>query len=108
MLTVFWSGRGYVAALIIGAVLLATEYITEQWYGDEMLYQSEWWPITMALFISGALVHFLNRKLLGAEYLEHPANKRHTLFFIDLKHWPPILLVLGVLFGLYVGTVGPL
>ena len=104
---VIWSGLGFLVAVITFLLLLTAEYLTESLLQDESYYQTHGWPKLLAFFIAGAVVwalgRYLNRrqgkvmieKETGKEVLINP---NHSLFFIRMEYWGPILLVLGIFF----------
>lgn len=72
---------------------LATESVT----GDHGYYQREGLPLTGALCLAGALC------LVAGTVLRRGGQvplRAHTLFFIPMQAWAPILVALGV--GVYV------
>jgi hypothetical protein len=103
---IIWSGLGCLVAVIAFLMLLLTEYVTETVFRDDSYYQNHGWPKLLALALAGAVVWFLGTYLnqkqgrvlidkeSGREFLSKPD---HSLFFIRMEYWGPILLVIGIL-----------
>ena len=106
MTMIIWSGLGFLVALITFLFLLVAEYASESLFGDASYFQNHGWPKLMAFFISGVLVwllgSYLNNKQgkvmiekeTGQEFFMKP---NHSLFFIRMEYWGPILLILGII-----------
>jgi hypothetical protein len=104
---IIWSGLGFLVAVITFLLLLTAEYATESLFQDESYYQAHGWPKLLAFFLAAVVVwplgKFLNRrqgkvvieKETGKEVLVKP---NHSLFFIRIEYWGPILLILGIVF----------
>ena len=102
---IIWSGHGYLVAVLVFVVSLLMELGTESAFGDEAFYQREAWPLASALLIAGALSFAiglaLNRERIRVdpitldEFVVPPGN--HSLFFIKMQWWGPILLVISVI-----------
>jgi hypothetical protein len=87
--------------------LILTELIVESMTHDQSYYQAHGWPKLLAFWIAAALVFVLSRwldrqpgramidKATGQEVV---IKKRHALFFIPVRSWPYIFLVLGLIF----------
>ena len=111
---VIWKGLGFLVAIIAFAALLLTEIVSEGLTGDEQFYQENSWVILVGMLIAAVLTYGLYRLLLrqkgrvvidketGQEIVLRPS---HSLFFVDVKWWPAILVVLGVVFAV-VGVAG--
>ncbi len=104
---IIWNGLGFLVAVIVFILLLAAEYVTEWMFADDSYYQAHGWPKLLAFFIATAMIWplgiYLNRKE-GKVLIEKATGKEvlikpnHSLFFIRMEYWGPILLVLGVIF----------
>jgi hypothetical protein len=104
---VIWSGLGFLVAVIAFASLLLTAYATGVLLGDAAYYQTHGWPKLVAFLIAGAAVWVVGIRLnegqgrvmidkkTGREVVLKP---HHSLFFIKMEYWGPILLGLGVIF----------
>ena len=105
---VIWSGRGFWVAVITAGCLVLSELLTESAFYDGSYYQAHGWPKLAGFLVAAALVKYvivpeegsgarltLNEST-GKEIGQEPTN---TLFFIPVKYWPIILVVLGVIFS---------
>ena len=100
-----WRGLGILVVVAAFASLVVTESVTEFMLGDDTYYQAHGWPRLVALFVAGAaswrLGTYLNKrpgrvlldKGTGHEVLLKPD---HSLFFIRMEYWGPILVLLGI------------
>jgi hypothetical protein len=100
-------GWAFLVAVITFLLLLIAEYVIESLFGDDTYYQAHGWPKLLAFFLAGMVIWplgvYLNRKPgkvmiekeTGKEYLVKP---KHSLFFIPMEYWGPILLALGIIF----------
>ena len=104
---IFWSGRGYVVALIAFAFLLASEFMTQTYFGDPTYYQRSGWPKLAAFWVAGAWVWWLGirwkdkgvRTVIDKETRkEFEIGRKDSLFFVPIQFWGPILFALGVVF----------
>jgi ATP/ADP translocase len=104
---IIWSGLGFLVAAIAFLLLLIAEYVTESLFGDEFYYQAHGWPKLLAFFLAGMVIwplgKYLNSKQ-GKIMIEKETGKevlikpKHSLFFIPMEYWGPILLALGIIF----------
>ncbi len=92
-----WKGQGYLVAVFTFVASLLMELATESVTGDADYYQREGLPLALALTISGALSLVVGTLLRRGG--EVPLG-RHTLFFIPMQAWAPILVAIAV--GVYV------
>lgn len=83
-----WSGHGYLVAVITYGISLLTEVVTESAFADEQYYQREAWPLALALFAAGSVLLPIGRRLNSAD-----GYGRHSLFFLPVQWWGPILLM---------------
>jgi len=87
---IIWTGWGLLVAVFAFGSSLLMELITEKVTGDDDFYQTESWPLPVALIIAGVLTYIGDR-------LTHPDNaKYNTLFFIPMKYWAPILFIIAL------------
>ena len=103
---IIWSGWGFLVAVIVFGASLTMELVTEALFHDDLYYQSRSWPFALALALSGVIVWTLGKylharrarivtdKLTGQDLTLAP---RHTLFFIPMRYWGPLLLALSLL-----------
>ena len=101
-----WSGYGFLVAVITFASSLLVQLLVNAMAGDPTYYQSHRWPLMLALwFAAGAVWRTGDRlgskpeRVLVEQETGFPVRlrPRHTLFFIEMRYWGPILFVLGVL-----------
>jgi hypothetical protein len=104
---IIWSGLGFLVAVITFGCCLAAEYVVERTFHDDGYYQAHGWPKLIAFVVAAAVVWVVGRHLrrrqgrvlidpeTGSEVI---VGRKHTLFFIPVEYWPPILLVLGMIF----------
>ena len=104
---IIWKGRGFLVAVIAFACLLASEFLTERYFADDRYYQQHGWPKLAAFFLAGFIVWVITilwkdapgrvvvDKQTGTELV---LKKSHSLFFIPMKYWAPILFALGIVF----------
>jgi hypothetical protein len=89
------------------------EYVVEAVMQDEQFYQEQLWPLTVALIVAGVLSYLVgvkldrpsNRRLVDPETQEEVVvnTGSHSLFFIKMQWWGPILFLIGV--GVFVYRV---
>jgi hypothetical protein len=102
-----WSGLGFLVAVITFGCCLASEFLVEAAFHDDRYYQSHGWPKLIAFVVAAAVVGVVGRHLrrrqgrvlidpqTGSEVI---VGREHTFFFIPAEYWPPILLMLGMIF----------
>lgn len=102
---IIWSGFGFlVAVFVFGAAILCNLLFDAQ-FGAEY-YSSHKWTIGVAMFLGALpcwlLGSYLRKrqtktvvdKLTGQEMFVQRAS--HSLFFIPMHIWAPILVVIGI------------
>lgn len=102
---IIWSGRGFLVAVIAVGALLLTQLVVDSISGDENFYQKNSWPKTVAMLVA-ALLTFGLHKLLSQEKpkvlidqetgQEFEIHGNHSLFYIHVKWWPFIFVILGI------------
>jgi hypothetical protein len=99
MVHVIWKGKGWLVALITFICSLLAEIITQVITKDGAFYQTNPYPISIAVFISGLLTFYLANKLKSTVYKESKNNfhSSHSLFFIPINYWGWILIVISIL-----------
>lgn len=96
---VIWSGLGFIVALIGVFALVLTEKVSEALTSDPHFYQHHHWLITVAMSLAALLTYglhyFLGRR---AEKTAEGAAalRRHTLFFVAVRWWPVIFIIVGI------------
>jgi len=105
---IIWKGLGFLVAVITFLCLLLTEWSVERAFSDDNYYQAHGWPKLVGMLVAALLVwmmakYFDSRQTetrIDAETGEKItvlADHNHTLFFIPIRFWPPILIVLGII-----------
>lgn len=107
---VFWSGFGFLVAIIGMGSLVLAELVSESITGNERFYQETPWVPMTGMTLAAILTAGLNRVLLRKEpriLIDPETGERvtvggsHSLFLIPLRWWPRTFLVVGAL--LWVG-----
>jgi hypothetical protein len=104
---VIWSGLGFLVAVITFGCLLLTEFVAESAFHDGSYYQTHGWPKLVG-FLAAALIvwplgRYLNPKR-GRVLIDPESGRQvvfksgHTLFFVPMEYWGPVLVVLGIIF----------
>ena len=110
MCVIIWQGLGFLVAVIVFGCSLAANLILNATVGDGY-YDHHDWPFAVSLIFSAAICWFLGNHLrkrsdriaidkkTGNEFVVN--QSRHTLFFIPMHFWSPILLLIAlILFGI--------
>jgi hypothetical protein len=99
---IIWHGLGFLVAVIIFACSLAANLISNEKLGSGY-YDHHKWPFAISLLFSSAICWSLGDylrkrsdravidKRTGEEFVVN--QSKHTLFFIPMHWWGPILLV---------------
>lgn len=103
---IIWSGFGFLVAVIVFGSSLALNFAFNAWLGSGY-YDTHKWPLAISLFLSAVICWFLGSalrkrgsqtvidKATGQEMVLNRSN--HSLFFIPMHIWAPILAVIGVI-----------
>jgi hypothetical protein len=103
---IIWSGWGFLVAVFVLVASLAMELVTESLTHDDNFYQTQAWPLALALVIAGIATWFVGIYLnaRGARTVidkatgkELALGSRHHFFFIPMHYWGPALIVLAAL-----------
>jgi hypothetical protein len=86
---VIWSGKGFLAAVIVFGCSLAMEWFTETATKNDNYYQASSSALPLALVLGGAITSGI------ALALPREDRNRDTLFFILMIWWGPILAVIA-------------
>ncbi len=104
---IIWTGLGFLVAVITFGCCFAAECLVERAFHDDRYYQAHGWPKLVAFVVAAAVVGVVGRYLrrrqgrvlidpkTGDEVI---VGRQHTFFFIPVEYWPPILLILGIIF----------
>ena len=106
---IIYSGVGYLTFIIFIVPLVVLGSLLNR-LGIDILESPSWWPLH-SLIILGAILtfgigSFLNRKMLEETTFEKSGpvrvlRPRHTLYYIRMEYWGPILLVVYFAFIAY-------
>jgi hypothetical protein len=106
---IIWRGFGILVVVIAGAALVLTQLLGNALFGSGT-YEGHSGPLgTLALLLAAAIVWPLGRALnrRGARTLVDPATGQrvvlrpnHSLFFLPMEYWAPILGAGAVVWGL--------
>jgi len=100
---ILWKGKGILVLIITLIVAAIERLILNQFFGPTV-YESENWPIPLAITISAFIV-----TLLGIRLNYDPSNHRfdrsnkqplanpviHSLFWIRMEYWGILLFILS-------------
>ena len=99
-----WQGLGFLVPVILMAVTAAAQWLTDSWLGGGY-YDGHGVPQLFATALAAALVTAIGLYLRGRGQRlvvdkqtgqDLVLRRRHTLFFIPMEFWGPILLAVGV------------
>ena len=104
---IIWTGFGFLVAIIGFAALVLTELISESIAGNEQFYQQNSWLILVGMTVAAILTFGLH-KILSLKKPKIVIDKKsgeeieirgsHSLFFIQVKWWPIVFIILGFVF----------
>ena len=99
---ILYTGLGFLVFVFFIAPLVVIGAILFYGLGIDVLRSPSWWPLH-SLMILGAILTFvvgslLNRKMLEETTFEKSGpvrvlRPRHTLYYIRMEYWGPIVLV---------------
>ena len=102
---IVWAGKGIWAGVGIFLIMLAANYLTNVASGDNGYWDAHHWPMGCALlvcalfcFLFGSSLRKARAKvLIDTETAEQVViRQNHSLFFIPVFWWAPILAVIGI------------
>ncbi|HTY88152.1 MAG TPA: hypothetical protein VMB80_11855 [Candidatus Acidoferrum sp.] len=106
MIHIIWTGKGYLVFVIVFGCSLIANLIVNAKAGPDY-YDQHKWPFAVSLLVSAAICwplgDYLRKrsdqvvidKQTGKEFVIN--QSRHTLFFIPMHWWAPILMVGAVI-----------
>jgi hypothetical protein len=105
---IVWSGLGFLVIVIVIGLSWLMQIVLTGILGDSGFYQRAIWPFPAALALSGIICWILGRLLnkpgekafINGEEVTIK-NTRHSLFFIRMDYWGPILIVIAVVYAAY-------
>ena len=106
MIHIVWSGKGYLVAVLTFGSSLLGNLITNAATGDRSYWDGHRWPFATCLCVASVACWLVGLHLhgKGARLLIDPQTgeevilrNSHTLFFIPVVWWGPILAVWGAI-----------
>jgi hypothetical protein len=105
MIHLVWSGKGFWVPVVTFLSCLGMELFVRAIFHDDHYYQTHGWPIFCAFLFSAAVVATIAQMCLRERELRDMKTgeyvvirENHTFFFVNIKFWPYILVVLGAVF----------
>lgn len=104
---IIWKGWGFLVVVFVFGLSLSANLITNSVTGGEQYWNSHVWPIGVSLIVSSLLCWFIGCKLASRGFRsvvdietgeEQILVSHHSLFFIDMHWWAPILAAIGVVY----------
>ena len=102
---IIWKGLGFVVAVFVFGCSLLAEVISEKLTNNDLFYQENSWVMSIGMLVAAILTFgfslFLKQGDARIVIDEQTGEKfelrdSHSLFFVPVKWWPSILVVLGV------------
>src|ERR1700761_5186834 len=106
MIHIIWSGKGYLVFVIIFCCSLIGNLVSNA-VGGSNYYEHHKWPLAVMLVVSALICWLLGDylrkrsdqvvidKKTGREFVINQSH--HTLFWIPMHWWGPILLVIALI-----------
>jgi hypothetical protein len=100
---IIWSGLGFLVFIFAFGCSLGMNLFVRPLFGDGY-YQTHAWPLALALVVAGILTWFVGNALHrrpGKVFIDKETGREvllgqnHSLFFIKMHYWGPILIALG-------------
>src|SRR5829696_7275512 len=110
---VIWSGFGIVVPFIALLTAAMAEFIAEAITGDDHFYQQHRWLILVAMILAAALnygFHLLLLREKGRVVIDKETGQeitlrtRHALFFIPVRWWSLIFVIVGLVLAFSGGS----
>ena len=106
MIHIIWSGKGFLVPVFVFGFSLIANLITNSMTASEVYWDAHKWPFAISLFASAVACGTAGSYLrnLKAQVLIDPKTSEevilrqsHTLFFIPVVWWCPILASIGLI-----------
>jgi hypothetical protein len=106
MIHIIWSGKGFLVAVFVFGFSLIANLITNFMTGSGAYWDAHKWPFAVSLFVSAVACGSVGSyyRNLKAQVLIDPKTceevilrQSHTLFFIPVVWWSPILATFGLI-----------
>jgi hypothetical protein len=103
---IIWSGMGFLVAVFVFGCSLIANLITNHLSGGDQYWEQHRWPLGASLLASAALCGMVGaalRRKRGRILIDQATGQEvrlgggnHSLFFVPMHWWGPVLAVLGV------------
>lgn len=102
---IFYSGLGFLALIWPVASMVLVGSILNWGFGIDLLKTTAWWPlhsvVLLGAIVTFALGRYLNRNQATETLYEKAGpvkvlRPQHTLYFIRMEYWGPIILSIYV------------
>ena len=103
---IIWSGFGFLVAVIVFVFALLSNFAFDAIYGSGY-YEAHHWTIGVAMFLAAVVCWFVGSSLRSRKpqiVIDKATGKemaldrsKHTLFFIPMHLWAPVLVLIGVI-----------
>jgi hypothetical protein len=103
---IIWSGKGFLVAVFVFGCSLIANLITNTLTGGDLYWEQRRWPLGTSLLASATLswmVGEASRRKHERVLIDRETGREvrlnegdHSLFFVPMQWWGPILAVLGV------------
>lgn len=106
MIHIIWTGKGFLVAVFTFGFSLVANLISNSVTGSGEYWDTHKWPFAVSLFVSGVACWFVGRFFHNqkVQALTDPKigkqvvlQKSHTLFFIPMVWWGPILAAFALI-----------
>jgi hypothetical protein len=100
---IVWQGLGFLVLVIAVAWFVLIQVVTDAAFNDPKYFTNNAWPKIVAALLAGVTIYFvglwLNRRP-GRRYIDVETREevefgpRHTMFFIRMEYWGPLVVIL--------------
>jgi hypothetical protein len=105
MIHIIWSGKGFWVPVVVFLSGLGMELFVRAHFHDDHYYPTHGWPIFCAFSFSAVVIATIAKMCINERELRDVKTgeivvlcQNHTFFFVNIKFWPYILVVLGAAF----------
>lgn len=102
---IIWSGLGFLVFVFAFGCSLVMNLLINGLFQDESYYSTHSWPLSLALMMAGLLTWLVGSRLNRRQakvMIEKETGREvtilpnHTLFFIKMHYWGPVLIALAL------------
>ncbi len=103
---VIWTGFGFVIAVIVIGCVIATELITGTIAGNDSFYEANTWLLFFSFIVAAGITYALSKTIMAPKHRKLTDDEtgeevnfitnKHSLFFVPIKWWVHIFIVLGL------------